>query len=219
MARINLLPWREQRRKQREKEFFAMLGAAAGAAVLSFLGLMLYFGGQIDGQLARNSYLEGEIAQLDVKIKEIEELDQTRERLLSRKKAIEELQADRARMVHLFDELVRTVPDGVYLKSVKQAGEILTLEGNAESNTRVATYMRSLEASQWLENADLGIVQTQADAQGKEADPRNRYAFILRITLSKPKGAGTDVGTEVDAAPAGPTSATPIPPPPTGGAT
>ena len=217
MARINLLPWREQRRKQREKEFFAMLGAAAGAAVLTFLGLMLYFGGQIDGQLARNAYLEGEIAQLDVKIKEIEELDQTRERLLSRKKAIEELQADRARMVHLFDELVRTVPDGVYLRSVKQAGEILTLEGNAESNTRVATYMRSLEASQWLENADLGIVQTQADAQGKEADPRNRYAFILRITLSKPKGAGiSETGADV---PVGPTSATPVPPPPTGGAT
>jgi len=218
MARINLLPWREQRRKAREKEFFAMLGAAAGAAVLSFLGLMLYFGGQIDGQLARNSYLQGEITQLDAKIKEIEELDQTRERLLSRKKAIEELQADRARMVHLFDELVRTVPDGVYLKSVKQAGEILTLEGNAESNTRVSTYMRSLEASQWLENPDLGIVQTQADPT-KEADPRNRYAFILRITLSKPKGAGTDDATDASGEPTAPTSATPIPPPPSGGAT
>ncbi len=218
MARINLLPWREQRRKAREKEFFAMLGAAAGAAVLSFLGLMLYFGGQIDGQLERNAYLEREIAQLDVKIKEIEELDQTRERLLSRKKAIEELQADRARMVHLFDELVRTVPDGVYLRTVKQAGEVLTLEGNAESNTRVATYMRSLEASEWLENPDLGIVQTQADPS-KEADPRNRYAFILRITLSKPKGQGTDDGLDAGADPTAPASATPIPPPPSGGAT
>ena len=120
-----------------------MLGAAAGAAVLAFLGLMLFFGGQITGQQARNAFLEGEITQLDAKIKQIEELDQTRDQLLSRKKAIEELQADRARMVHLFDELVRTVPDGVHLKSVKQTGEVLTLEGQAESNTRVSTYMRS----------------------------------------------------------------------------
>jgi len=216
MARINLLPWREQRRKQREKEFFAMLGAAAGAAILSFLGLMLFFSGQIDGQLARNAYLEGEITQLDAKIKEIEELDKTRDQLLSRKKAIEELQADRARMVHLFDELVRTVPDGVHLRSVKQAGEILTLEGLAESNTRVSTYMRSLDASQWLENPDLGIVQTKVD--NKPADPRNRYSFILRITLSKPQGAKTEEA-DLEGGPSTPAGATPIPPAPTGGAT
>lgn len=217
MARINLLPWREQRRKQREKEFFAMLGAAAGAAILSFLGLMLFFSGQIDGQLARNSYLEGEITQLDEKIKEIEKLDKTREQLLSRKKAIEELQADRARMVHLFDELVRTVPDGVHLKSVKQAGEILTLEGLAESNTRVSTYMRSLDASQWLENPDLGIVE--AKAADKEKDARNRYSFILRITLSKPQGAKTEEETGLDDGPTSLDGAAPIPPAPTGGAT
>lgn len=217
MARINLLPWREQRRKQREKEFFAMLGAAAGAAILTFLGLMMFLGGQIDGQLARNSYLEGEITQLDAKIKEIEELDKTRDQLLSRKKAIEELQADRARMVHLFDELVRTVPDGVHLTSVKQAGEILTLEGNAESNTRVSTYMRSLDASQWLENPDLGIVQTKVDS--KEPDPRNRYSFILRITLSKPQGAATEEGEGAEEAPVSPEGGLPIPPAPTGGAT
>ncbi len=217
MARINLLPWREQRRKQREKEFFAMLGAAAGAGVLAFLGLMLFFSGQIDGQLARNAYLEGEITQLDVKIKEIEALDKTRDQLLSRKKAIEELQADRARMVHLFDELVRTVPDGVHLSSVKQNGEILTLEGMAESNTRVSTYMRSLDASQWLENPDLGIVQTKAD--NKPADPRNRYSFILRITLSKPQGAKTEEGESVDDLPAAAEGGVPIPPAPTGGAT
>ncbi len=218
MARINLLPWREQRRKQREKEFFAMLGAAAGAAVLSFLGLMLFFGGQIDGQQARNAYLEGEITQLDAKIKEIEELDKTRDQLLSRKKAIEELQADRARMVHLFDELVRTVPDGVHLKSVKQNGEILTLEGLAESNTRVSTYMRSLDASQWLENPDLGIVETKAAPNDKTADARNRYSFILRITLSKPQGAkAEEEGLDVD--PTAPTGAVPIPPAtPLGGA-
>lgn len=215
MARINLLPWREQRRKQREKEFYAMLGAAAGAAVLTLLGVVLYFGGQISGQQARNAYLEGEITQLDEKIKRIEELDKTREQLLSRKKAIEELQADRARMVHLFDEIVRTVPDGVYLKSVQQNGEVLTLEGRTESSTRVSTYMVDLEKSPWLENTDLGIVE--AKPEDAAADPRYRHAFILRVTLSKPLGAtpeGEGDTPEADL----PTSATPIPPASTGGA-
>ncbi len=215
MSKINLLPWRDQRRKQREKEFFAMLGATAGAAVLAFLGAMLFFSGQISGQVERNAYLEDEIKKLDAKIAEIEVLDKTREQLLSRKKAIEELQADRARMVHLFDELVRTVPDGVHLRSVKQNGDVLTLEGLAESNTRVSTYMRSLDASEWLENPDLGIVETKDD------NARSRYAFILRITLSKPQAAGTAADAETGAEPViAPTSATPIPPAPTtGGAT
>ena len=215
MARINLLPWREQRRKQREKEFYAMLGAAAGAAVLTLLGAVLYFGGQIAGQQARNAYLEGEITQLDEKIKRIEELDDTRKQLLSRKKAIEELQADRARMVHLFDEIVRTVPEGVYLKSVQQNGEVLTLEGRTESSTRVSTYMVDLDKSPWLENPDLGIVESKPEDAA--ADPRNRYSFILRVTLSKPLGATPEVDGGTPAADL-PTSATPIPPASTGGA-
>lgn len=213
MARINLLPWREQRRKVREKEFYAMLGAAAGAAVLVFLALWMFYSGQIKGQLERNSYLESEITKLDEKIAAIEKLDATRDQLLSRKKAIEELQADRARMVHLFDELVRTVPDGVHLKSVQQTGEVLTLEGLAESNTRVSTYMRSLEASEWLENPDLGIVEA-SDNPG-----RSRYAFTLRITLSKPLGAGDDGDDEVvEDAPTSSADGVAIPPAPTGGA-
>ncbi len=213
MARINLLPWREQRRKLREKEFYAMLGAAAGAAVLVFLTMWMFYGGQIDGQLQRNAYLEGEIVQLDEKIAEIEKLDATRDQLLSRKKAIEELQADRARMVHLFDELVRTVPDGVHLKSVQQNGDVLTLQGLAESNTRVSTYMRSLDASDWLENPDLGIVEA-SDNPG-----RSRYAFTLRITLSKPLGMGDDA-EDADATdlPTSSADGVVIPPAPTGGA-
>jgi type IV pilus assembly protein PilN len=135
MARINLLPWREERRKQREREFYAILGASfAAAALVSFLAV-LYFDGQISGQQARNQFLEQQIQEMDKKLVEVQDLEKTRTKLLQRKQAIEELQANRSQMVHLFDDLVRTIPDGVRLTSIKQTGDVLTLEARP-SRTR-----------------------------------------------------------------------------------
>ena len=150
MARINLLPWRAERRKQRQKEFMTMLGATAlGAVLLSFL-IVNYYSRQIDGENARISFVKDQIAQVDRQIKEIEQLDQKKAKLLARKEVIEQLQANRSQMVHLFDSLVRTIPDGVVLTSLKQDGDKLTLEGRSQSNARVSTYMRNLEGAGWM---------------------------------------------------------------------
>lgn len=195
MAKINLLPWRLERRKQRQKEFYTMLGATAFAALLVAFGVVKYFDSLIENQNGRNQYLTAEIAALDVKIKEIEELDKKKAGLLARKQVIEQLQASRSQMVHLFDELVRTIPDGVRLASIKQNGNILTLEGLTQSNARVSSYMRALEGSGWMRSPDLSIIE----AKGTEkAMP---YAFTLKVELIQPKAEGeTEEGLDgVDA--------------------
>ena len=181
MAKINLLPWREERRKQREREFYGLLGVSFAAAAIVAFVVVSYFSGQIDGQRTRNAYLETQIKEMDVKIKQIQDLEKTRTKLLQRKQAIEELQANRSQMVHLFDDLVRTIPDGVRLVSIKQNGDQLVLQGQAESNARVSNYMRNLEASTWMTAPDLDIVEARGAAK------RDRYTFTLRVAIRKPQ--------------------------------
>lgn len=233
MAKINLLPWRAERRANRQKEFYGMLGlAAAGGLVLSFL-IWFHYGQQISGQNTRNQFLQAEIQKVEGKIKEIEALDKQKDRLLARKKVIEQLQANRSQMVHLFDSLVRTIPDGVALASIKQEGEILTLEGRAQSNARVSNYMRNLEGSGWMTNPDLSIIEAKAEATGTAVASEARqlpYAFTLKVKLANPNapdaegnvptpagtaesGANTAANTPAAAAPAqaAPASASPAP--------
>lgn len=192
MVKINLLPWREERRKQRQQEFYAMLGGAVVVGILlSALGWM-WFNGQISGQQNRNAFLEEEIRKVEEEIKEIEDLQKKREALLNRKQVIEELQANRFQMVHLFDSLMRTVPDGLVLTGLKQDGELLTLEGRAQSNTRVATYMRNLESSGWMKNPDVSVIEvTQPQGQGAAAVDNTAavlpYMFTMRVTLGNPE--------------------------------
>ena len=163
MARINLLPWRAERRKLRQEEFTTMLGLAAGvAALVSFL-IVSYYNGQIEGQENRNNYLREQITLVEAQIAEIEELDKKKANLLARKEVIEQLQASRSQMVHLFDQLVRTIPEGVRLTSIKQNGAELTLEGRAQSNSRVSSYMRNLEESGWMANPDLTVFEAKGD--------------------------------------------------------
>lgn len=181
MAKINLLPWRAERRAQRKKQFYTLLGASALLAVLAVFGAKLFYDALIEGQRGRNAYLKEEIRLVDIKIKEIEELDRKRADLLQRKQVIEELQANRSQMVHLFDELVRTIPDGVRLTSIKQAGNILTLEGVTQSSARVSSYIRALEHSGWMTSPDLSIIE----AKGKEKGMP--YIFNLKVTLVRPK--------------------------------
>lgn len=194
MAKINLLPWRAERRKQRQQEFMTMLGVAAAAAALISLLIVLYYNGQIDGQNARNQYLTDQIALLDKQIVEITELDKKKAGLLKRKQVIEELQASRSQMVHLFDELARTIADGTQITSVQQNGTEMTLLGRAQSNARVSTYMRNLDASGWMGSPDLSIIELR----GSDAALPNE--FSLKVTLKNPNDA-TATGTATAGAP------------------
>jgi type IV pilus assembly protein PilN len=216
MARINLLPWRAERRKLRQKEFMTMLGLAALAGVVLWFLVNMYYNNQISGQNERNAFLQGEIAKVDGKIKEIEELDKKKAKLLARKEVIEQLQANRSQMVHLFDSLVRTIPDGVILSSIKQEGEKLTLEGRSQSNARVSTYMRNLEGSGWMTKPDLSIIEAKGDDKGLP------FVFTLAVTLANPNAPKDEDGDGVpDPAPpvSTPASTTPAASPATPAAT
>jgi type IV pilus assembly protein PilN len=199
MANINLLPWRAERRKQREREFYMMLLVAAAGATAVFLAAMLWMNFLIDNQSRRNSYLQQEIKSLDKKIEEIQELDKRRSQLLTRKEIIEQLQSNRSQMVHLFDEMVKTIPDGTRLGTMKQAGEVLTLEGIAESNSRVATYMRNIDTSPWMGRSDLRKIENKTGT--KDVDKKLPYQFSLEVKLRKPDDAKKE-GAD-SAAPAG----------------
>lgn len=196
MARINLLPWRAERRKQRQKEFSILLGLSAlGAVLLSFL-MVGYYNAQISGQNERNQYLTDQIAQVQKQIDEIKLLDEKKAKLLARKEIIEKLQANRSQMVHLFDSLVRTIPDGVILTSIKQDEDTLTLEGRAQSNARVSTYMRNLESSGWMTKPDLSIIE----AKGEDKALPNM--FKLSVKLANPNAPKDEDGDGVPDAPA-----------------
>ncbi len=197
MARINLLPWRVERRKQREREFYGLLGLSALCGLLVLALLIGWMVARINNQEARNQLLTDKIAQLDKRIVEIKELDKERSRLLTRKQIIEQLQANRSQMVHLFDELVRTIPDGVRLTSLKQVGEQMNLEGVAQSNSRVATYMRHLDASHWMGYSDLRKIENKSG----EGDVRKTpYVFSLDVKLRKPEEVVPEDATGADPA-------------------
>jgi type IV pilus assembly protein PilN len=160
MPRINLLPWREQERKVRRREFGIAAGGAAVAAVLVALGGKLMYSSWIDTQTDKNNYLKKEIGKLDEQITDILDLENRKQRLVARMEIIEKLQHSRPEVVHLFDEIVKTVPDGVYLTDVKEAGKKLEIHGVAQSSTRVSTFMRSIDGSQWMTNPVLEVVET-----------------------------------------------------------
>jgi type IV pilus assembly protein PilN len=195
MARINLLPWRVERRKLRKKEFLTMLGLSAAAGVVLWFLINMYYNNQISGQNDRNAYLHDQITQVDKQITEIDELDKKKAKLLARKQVIEQLQANRSQMVHLFDSLVRTIPDGVILTSIKQEGDKLTLEGRSQSNARVSTYMRNLEGSGWMSKPDLSIIEAKA------GDPALPYTFTLSVMLVNPNAPKDENGDGVPDAP------------------
>jgi len=169
MPRINLIPWREAERKRKRQEFG--VGAVASlvlAGVLAF-AVNLQMQGAIGDQTERNQYLKDEIAKLDKQIAEIQALDQQKQRLLARMQVIEQLERSRPEVVHLFDQLVRTLPDGVYLTAVKQSDRKVQLKGIAQSSTRVSSYMRNIDASEWLTDPSLDILENKgASDSGSE---------------------------------------------------
>jgi len=182
MIRINLLPHREIRRKRQQQHFFIMLGvvAAIGIAVW-FVVSYVYLAGQLSDQQARNKYLQDEIAKLDKQIAEINKLKEQTAALLERKRVVETLQANRSEVVHLLDQLVRQIPEGVYFRAVKQTGGRVTINGYTQSQARVSTLMRNLESSPHLEGPGLVEVKS-AQAAGARTNE-----FTLTINVSRPK--------------------------------
>jgi type IV pilus assembly protein PilN len=166
MPRINLLPWREEQRLLRRNQFFAALGAAAVGAGLLLLLSNLGFNSVIGHQQDRNQFLKDEIAALDLRIAEIIDLEEKKDSLLARMQIIEQLQRSRPGIVHVFDEVVRTMPDGVYLTEIKQTGRRLEIVGAAESNTRVSALMRNIDSSEWLGSPDLEVVEVKTNSRG-----------------------------------------------------
>jgi type IV pilus assembly protein PilN len=166
MPRINLLPWREAERKRKRQEFILSIGAAlATAALVALLGRW-EMSAAIAHQQDRNTVLTEEIAKLDKQIEEINGLDAQKRRLLARMEIIERLQRSRPEIVHVFDEIVRILPEGVYLTYLKQSGEKFEFRGVAQSSTRVSTMMRNIESSEWLSDPSLQIVETRGQANG-----------------------------------------------------
>jgi type IV pilus assembly protein PilN len=160
MPRINLLPHRERKRKERKLAFMVALVAAAGAGIVTAFAAYLLYGSWIEGQEKRNQQLRAEIKTLDKQIEEINDLESQKQKYIARMEIIEKLQRSRPEIVHVFDEIVRTLPEGVYLTAVKQTGKSLKFEGVAQSSTRVSSFMRNLDGSQWLRNPELQVVQT-----------------------------------------------------------
>jgi type IV pilus assembly protein PilN len=170
MPRINLLPWREAQRKQRRQEFFLSLAAAVATAALVVLVGRWQMSSAIEHQRARNQVLQDAIAQLDKQIEEILGLENQKRRLLARMEIIETLQRSRPEIVHVFDEIVKTLPEGVYLTYLKQTGDRIELRGVAQSSTRVSAFMRNIDNSQWLSEPSLKVVETKGRDATSGAD-------------------------------------------------
>lgn len=162
MPRINLLPWREQERKERKLAFFVALGVAAVAALLVAGAGYVMFNSMISSQERRNEQLRTEIKAVDRQIEQINDLESQKQRFISRMQVIEKLQRSRSEEVHLFDEVTKTMPDGTYLTSIKQNGRKLKFEGVAQSSTRVSTLMRNISASQWMKDPELEVVESKS---------------------------------------------------------
>mgnify|MGYP001276991360 CR=1 FL=1 len=186
MIPINLLPHRAERRKAQQRQFLALAGAAAAIGI----GIVVlghgFLAQRIDTQTSRNRYLEGQIALLDKQIDEIRKLKEQTQAMLSRKKVVESLQANRTEAVRMLDQLVRQLPDGLYLKAIRQSGDVVNVIGYATSNARVSTLMRNFEASPWLENPRL--VEIKAVKLGNSSINE----FNLNVNVSRPKEEGSD---------------------------
>jgi type IV pilus assembly protein PilN len=176
MAHINLLPWRDELRKQKQQQF-AVVGA--GSAVLGGLLVLLahmQMEGMIEQQNQRNQFLQTEITELDKKIERIKDMEKTKNALLARMDIIQQLQRSRPQSVHLMDQLVYTLPDGVYLSKITQKDQSLTMSGVAQSNARVSAYMRNIDNSQWMARPKLDVIET------KDAERKRNAEFVLRAS-------------------------------------
>lgn len=178
MARINLLPWREELRKQKKKDFLTAMGVLVGATLVSFVFVHTHIQDLYAYQEQRNQKLNDEIATLDIKLGEIKNIEDTKNKLLKKIDLIQDLQRSRPEVVHLFDEIPKTAPEGVFLTKFSQKGKDLIFEGKSKSNARVSAFMREIDASNWLHVPMLEVIKTPDD-KAVLSD------FILKATLGK----------------------------------
>ena len=199
MARINLLPWREEKRRERQRQFMSsLLLTSILGVVLVFLSGFI-FDQKISHQQVRNQLVQKEIKDLEVRIARINELERTRARLISRKQIIERLQASRSTTVELLDKLAKTIPVGVTLTSIRQQGPALALIGTSQSNARVSAYLRQLETNDLFLNPQLDYVRTSA----KPVNATESYEFSIKVNLRPPKSADDTDGYDIQDIPGG----------------
>jgi type IV pilus assembly protein PilN len=209
MIRINLLPHREQKRQARQRQFVSLSIGLVIMGLALVLLVHVILGQQIENQQSRNALLKTEISKLDEQIKEIDKLREQTQALLARKQVVETLQTNRTEAVHVLDQMVRQLPDGIYLRSLKQSGAKITLVGYAQSNARVSTLMRNIESSPWLQQPELVEIKSVPSPINKELRVNE---FTLNVQLKKlappeePKTARPPAGAS-PAAPAAPAKA------------
>ena len=187
MAHINLLPWRDERRAELKQEFLAVLAAVAVVGAFAIFAVDLFFSGQIQNQNERNNYLQSNIDSLNKQVEEIREMQRKRTQLLDRMKVIQELQGNRPIIVRILDQLVRTVPDGVFYTELKANNQLITITGIAESNNRVSSLMRRLDSSDWF---------TQPNLEGVKAEPsygEQATTFNMTVQLQLPSAGEEEI--------------------------
>ena len=197
MARINLLPWREEARRERQRQFLYSLMATLVLGAVLVLIVGLFFDQKISDQEARNQRITQEIQRLDQRIARISELENTRNRLISRKQIIESLQASRSLTVELLDKMAKSIPTGVTLTNVRQQGTVLTLLGTSQSNAKVSAYLQSLEGMDLFVKPELQYVRKQANPANRVED----YEFAIRVALDNTKKEeGAEAGDNLEGA-------------------
>ncbi|MEE8529265.1 MAG: PilN domain-containing protein [Nitrosomonadaceae bacterium] len=194
MIRLNLLPHRELKRKARQQQFAALAGITFFLGLLTVGMVHIMITGQIEHQESRNDYMKNQIAILDKQIDEIKQIRAQTQALLARKKVVETLQDNRSDVVHLLDQLVRLLPDGVYLRSIKQTNQTINLTGYAQSNARVSTLMRKLESSPWLGLPSL------VEIKASKVNNARLNAFSLNVTLVRSSQSAADGNSTQDIA-------------------
>jgi len=185
MIRINLLPHREEKRKAKRQQFYGLLGLVSILAVLVAFLVYTIIDGYVSAQNAKNDFLKMEIAVLDKQIDQIKRLKEQTQALLARKQIIESLQRDRAEAVHLLSEVVKQMPEGIYIRSLKQDGTKISLIGYAQSNARVSTLMRNIEASQWLERPQLIEIKA-VTVDKRRLNEFSMNAAVKRVATKEP---------------------------------
>lgn len=192
MIRINLLDWRAERRERRQKQFMFALGATAAASAALVLLALTWANSTLENQIRRNDFLKAQIREVDAQIKEIKELEKVKANLIARMQVIEELQQNRTEVVHYFDELVETIPDGTFLTSLKQTGKSTLIKGTAESNARISEYMKALDSSDWFANPNLVVIKV------KETGMLRLSNFEMKVNSSRPKDSPADATDDTD---------------------
>ena len=193
MVKINLLPWREELRQQKQRDFLTAIGLAAALVLSIMAAVHMHIEGLKTHQAMRNQMLQTEIDQVDTKIAEIKEIEDKKNKLLLKIDLIQTLQESRPQIVHLFDEIARRTPDGVFLKNFKQTAKALTMDGKAQSNARVSAFMREVESSPWLSAPKLTIIKGQDGASDKSKGGSELSDFTLLATQGAPEAAAQGV--------------------------